>query len=54
MCKQTDNTPFLFLFFADKLWPFLVFFRIVVSVMLLEQKQKASFTFVGWCMIDTV
>ena len=31
-----------------------VFFRIVVWLISLEIKEKASISFVGWCMINTV
>ena len=56
MCKQTENTPFCFSFFPGKLWPFLYFSQIVVSVLSRTnlKKKKASFPLVGWCMINTV
>ena len=53
MCKQTEDSPF----FSDKLWPLLYFFgsvnRSYLSIKK-EEKKKASFPFVAWCMINTV
>ena len=54
---QTNGKRALRFFFSDKLQSLLYFFRIVVSVISLEQKRKrkrACFPFVSWCMINAV
>ena len=54
MCEQTETTPFLILFFPDKLWPFLYFFGSFYRSYPPNKLKKGKFPFVGRCMINTV
>ena len=54
---HTNGKPALYFSILRQVMAALVFFRIVVSVVFLRQKQsnaKAGVLFVGWCMINTV
>ena len=48
-----SKTFFFFVFFSDKFWSLLLFFRIVISVIFrTPPPTEAGFQFLGWCMIN--